>query len=250
MRQKIVAGNWKMNTSYDEAIQLAKDVASQIKSKAGAKIIVCPPFPYLQKIDEILANSPIDVGAQNCSEHASGAYTGEVSAVMLKSLRIPYVILGHSERRQYFKESGSTLAQKVDGALANGLIPIYCCGEPLDVREAGGHETLVKKQIEEGLFHLNGEALKKIVIAYEPVWAIGTGKTASTEQAQEMHKVIRDHVASKFDREVAELIPILYGGSVKPDNAKELFACPDVDGGLVGGASLKAADFVAIIESV
>ncbi|MEQ8304151.1 MAG: triose-phosphate isomerase [Cyclobacteriaceae bacterium] len=250
MRQKIVAGNWKMNTSYDEAIQLAKDVASQVKESANAKVIVCPPFPYLQKINEILTNSPIDVGAQNCSEHVSGAYTGEVSAVMLKSMGIPYVILGHSERRQYFNESGNTLAQKVDGALANGLTPIYCCGEPLEVREMGGHEGLVKQQIEEGLFHLNGEALKKIVIAYEPVWAIGTGKTATTEQAQEMHKVIRDHLANKYQSEVAELIPILYGGSVKPDNAKELFACPDVDGGLVGGASLKAADFVAIIEAV
>ncbi len=250
MRQKIVAGNWKMNTSYEEAIQLAKDVASQVKESANAKVIVCPPFPYLQKINEILTNAPIDVGAQNCSEHVSGAYTGEVSAGMLKSMGIPYVILGHSERRQYFNESGNTLAQKVDGALANGLTPIYCCGEPLEVREAGDHEGLVKQQIEEGLFHLNGEALKKIVIAYEPVWAIGTGKTATTEQAQEMHKVIRDHLARKYQSAMAVLIPILYGGSVKPDNAKELFACPDVDGGLVGGASLKASDFVAIIEAV
>jgi len=251
MRQKIVAGNWKMNTTLQEAQKLTAEVMGMVgdEVKSSVKVILCTPFPFLQTVKSQLASSGIEVGAQNCSEHASGAYTGEVSALMLKSLNIPYVILGHSERRQYFHEDGKRLAQKVDGALANGLKPIFCCGEPLDVREAGEHEVLVKKQIEEGLFHLNAEAMKKIVVAYEPVWAIGTGKTATTAQAQEMHLVIRKHLAAKFGDATAEQIPILYGGSVKPDNAKELFGCPDVDGGLVGGASLKSRDFVDIVKS-
>lgn len=253
MRQKIVAGNWKMNTTLEEAQRLTSELMGMVEDevRGNVKIILCPPFLFLHSISNQLGkNSRIALGAQNCSEHASGAYTGEISAVMLKSMGIPYVILGHSERRQYFKEKGEQLAQKVDGALANNLTPIFCCGEPLEIREAGTHEALVKSQIEEGLFHLNAEALKKIVIAYEPVWAIGTGKTATTAQAQEMHAVIRKYLATKFGEEVASLVPILYGGSVKPDNAKELFACPDVDGGLVGGASLKSRDFVEIIKSV
>lgn len=250
MRQKIVAGNWKMNTTLQEAQKLTAEVLGMTDELNNrAKIILCPPFPYLQTIKNQLGSSGIEVGAQNCSEHQSGAYTGEVSAQMLKSMEIPYVIIGHSERRQYFHEDGKLLAQKIDGALANNLKPIYCCGEPLDVREAGEHEELVKSQVEESLFHLNAEAMKKIIIAYEPVWAIGTGKTATTAQAQEMHAVIRRHLASKFGEDAASQIPILYGGSVKPDNAKELFACPDVDGGLVGGASLKSRDFVDIIKS-
>lgn len=252
MRQKIVAGNWKMNTTIIEAQALASEVMAMVEAevKGNAKVILCPPFLYLHPLNiQLGENSRIQLGAQNCSEHASGAYTGEVSAVMLKSLGIPYVILGHSERRQYFKERGMKLAQKVDGVLANNLTPIFCCGEPLEIREAGTHEALVKTQLEEGLFHLNAEAVKKIIIAYEPVWAIGTGKTATTDQAQEMHAMIRKHLASKFGEEVAAIVPILYGGSVKPDNASELFACPDVDGGLVGGASLKARDFVEIIKS-
>lgn len=252
MRQKIVAGNWKMNTTLQEAQALTSEVLGMVadEMKSDVKIILCPPFPYLLTLKAQLgSSSKIELGAQNCSEHRSGAYTGEISALMLKSMDIPYVILGHSERRQYFNESGKLLAQKVDGALANGLKPIFCCGEPLEVREANQHETLVKNQIEESLFHLNAEALKKIVIAYEPVWAIGTGKTATTAQAQEMHAVIRKHLASKFGGDVSSAIPILYGGSVKADNAKELFACEDVDGGLVGGASLKSRDFVEIIKS-
>ncbi|HAC23965.1 MAG TPA: triose-phosphate isomerase, partial [Cytophagales bacterium] len=180
----------------------------------------------------------------------SGAYTGEVSAAMLKSMNIPYVILGHSERRQYFGEDGQLLAKKVDAALRHGLTPIFCCGEPLDVREKNQHIELVKKQVEEALFHLDAAAIQKIVIAYEPVWAIGTGKTATTAQAQEMHAVIRQQLAAKYGHTVAQEISILYGGSVKPDNAKELFACADVDGGLVGGASLKSRDFVEIIKGV
>ncbi len=252
MRQKIVAGNWKMNTTLQEAQSLTAELIGMVgdEVRGDVKIIICPPFPYLLSLKSQLGKtSRIEVGAQNCSEHASGAYTGEVAAGMLKSMEIPYVIIGHSERRQYFYESGKQLAQKVDGALANGLKPIFCCGEPLEVREAGDHETLVKKQIEEGLFHLNAEAMKKIVVAYEPVWAIGTGKTATSSQAQEMHAVIRRHLAEKFGKETADLAPILYGGSVKPDNAKELFSCADVDGGLVGGASLKSRDFVEIIKS-
>lgn len=196
-----------------------------------------------------MADSSLKVGAQNCSEHDAGAYTGEVSASMLKSLEIPYVILGHSERRQYFGENGALLAKKVDRVLGQQLTPIFCCGEPLEIREKGTHEKLVRDQVREALFHLGADAMKKVVIAYEPVWAIGTGKTASTQQAQEMHAVIRKELASKFGDSIASTIPILYGGSVKPDNAKELFACPDVDGGLVGGASLKARDFIDIAKS-
>lgn len=252
MRQKIVAGNWKMNTSFQEAQALTSELMGMAgdEVRGDVKIIIFPPFPYLYSLKAQLGtNARIEVGAQNCSEHAAGAYTGEVSAGMLKSMGIQNVIIGHSERRQYFSETGPLLAQKIDGALANGLKPIYCCGEPLEVREAATHEELVKTQIEEGLFHLNAEAMKKIVIAYEPVWAIGTGKTATTAQAQEMHLVIRKHLASKFGNETAALVPILYGGSVKADNARELFACADVDGGLVGGASLKSRDFIEIIKS-
>jgi len=252
MRQKIVAGNWKMNTTLAEAQALVEHVAVGVAEHKdiAARIVLCPPLPYLHPLKlQLGSNTIISLGAQNCSEHHSGAYTGEVSALMLKSMEIPYVILGHSERRQYFNESGKLLAQKIDGALANGLKPIFCCGEPLEIREAGQHEALVKIQIEESLFHLNAEAMRKIVIAYEPVWAIGTGKTATTAQAQEMHAVIRKHLSEKFGQDTASQVPILYGGSVKADNARQLFACEDVDGGLVGGASLKAKEFVEIIRS-
>jgi triosephosphate isomerase len=250
MRIKIIAGNWKMNKTLDEAKALTAEVMSLAAAevKGNAKIILCVPFPYLVPTKTQLGNSTVQVGAQNCSEHDAGAYTGEVSAPMLKSMGIPYVILGHSERRQYFGEDGKLLAKKVDKALANSITPLFCCGEPLEIREAGTHEVLVRKQVEEGLFHLSSEAIRKVIIAYEPVWAIGTGKTASTQQAQDMHLVIRKQLAAKYGEFVAQAIPILYGGSVKPDNAKELFSCPDVDGGLVGGASLKARDFVDIVK--
>ena len=252
MRQKIVAGNWKMNKTIEEAKALTSElidlVAAEVKNYA--KVILCVPFPYLETIKKQLGNNTkISVGAQNCSEHEWGAYTGEISAPMLKSLDIPYVVIGHSERRQYFGEDGKLLAKKVDKVLAHGLTPIFCCGEPLEIREKGTHETLVKTQVGESLFHLSAEALQKVVIAYEPVWAIGTGKTATSQQAQDMHAVIRKHLASKYGA-VAEEIAILYGGSVKADNAKELFSCPDVDGGLVGGASLKSKEFVEIIKGV
>ena len=251
MRKKIVAGNWKMNKTLAEAEALTRELltaSSQLNTRAG--IVLCTPFPYLQAVSKLVAGSRLQVGAQNCSEHDSGAYTGEVSAAMLQSLGIPYVIIGHSERRQYFGESSITLAKKVDRALANNLIPIFCCGEPLEVREKNGHEALVKKQTEEALFHLSPDKVSKVVIAYEPVWAIGTGKTATSQQAQDMHAIIRRHLAAKYGASIADDITILYGGSVKPDNAKELFSSPDVDGGLVGGASLKASDFIGIIQGV
>jgi len=252
MRKKIVAGNWKMNKTLAEAQALTSEVMGMTEAevKNGAVIILCTPFPYLHAVKSQLGNSRIAVGAQNCSEHDSGAYTGEVSAPMLKSMNIPYVILGHSERRQYFGEDGKLLAKKVDAALRHGLTPIFCCGEPLEVREKNQHIDLVKQQVADVLFHLDAAAIQKIVIAYEPVWAIGTGKTATTAQAQEMHAVIRQQLAAKYGNAVAQEISILYGGSVKPDNAKELFACPDVDGGLVGGASLKSRDFVDIVKGV
>jgi triosephosphate isomerase len=222
-------------------------VADEVKG--DVKVIFCVPFPYLLPIKNQLGNNArISVGAQNCSEHESGAYTGETSAAMLKSLGVPYVILGHSERRQYFGEDAALLAKKTDIALKHGLTPIFCCGEPLEVRESNGHEALVKKQVEESLFHLDADTIKKIIIAYEPVWAIGTGKTASAQQAQDMHAVIRKHLASKYGQAVADSIAILYGGSVNAANAKELFACPDVDGGLVGGASLKSREFAEVIK--
>jgi triosephosphate isomerase (TIM) len=251
MRQKIVAGNWKMNKSFEEANILTSEIIGMVTDevRSDVKVILCVPFPYLQAIKNILGtNSRISVGAQNCSEHEAGAYTGETSAPMLKSMNIPYVILGHSERRQYFGEDGKLLAKKVDVALKHNLVPIFCCGEPLQVREANGHEALIKQQVEESLFHLEEASLLKVVVAYEPVWAIGTGKTASAQQAQDMHKVIRQHIASKYGQNVADKIIILYGGSVNAANAKELFGCPDVDGGLVGGASLKSREFTEVIK--
>jgi triosephosphate isomerase len=252
MRQKIAAGNWKMNKTFEEANILASEIKGMVADevKGEAKIIFCVPFPYLLPIKNLLGNGArISLSAQNCSEHELGAYTGEVSASMLKSIGIPYVLLGHSERRQYFGEDGKLLAKKVDIALKHGLTPIFCCGEPLEVRESNGHEALVKKQVEESLFHLDQTAMQKIVIAYEPVWAIGTGKTATSQQAQDMHAVIRKHLAGKYGQAVADKISILYGGSVNAANAKELFACPDVDGGLVGGASLKSREFTEIIKA-
>lgn len=252
MRKKIVAGNWKMNKTLEEARTLASEVMGMVNDevKSNAEVILCTPFPYLITIKNQLGNSRVKVGAQNCSEHDWGAYTGETSALMLKSAEIPFVIIGHSERRQFFGEDGKLLATKVDKVLAAGLTPIYCCGEPLEIREKGTHEQLVKQQVEESLFHLSAEALAKVVIAYEPVWAIGTGKTATSQQAQEMHAVIRKHIASKYGAAVADGFSILYGGSVKADNAKELFACADVDGGLVGGASLKSREFVDIVKAI
>ena len=253
MRHKIVAGNWKMNKSLEEAKALASEIVRLVADVNNkAKVVLCVPYPYLLPVKELLSdNKKIQVAAQNCSEHESGAYTGEVSAAMLKSMDVPYVILGHSERRQYFGEDGKLLAKKIDKALEHHLSPIFCCGEPLEIREKGTHEALVKRQIEESLFHLSGEILEdRVIIAYEPVWAIGTGKTATSQQAQDMHAVIRKHIVKKYSQSVADNISILYGGSVGAANAKELFASPDVDGGLVGGASLKSKDFTEIIKAI
>jgi len=252
MRNKIVAGNWKMNKTLAEARALTSEIMGMVADevKGNVKVVLCTPFPYLLPVNNLLGNHDrISTGAQNCSEHEWGAYTGETSAAMLASINIPYVIIGHSERRQYFGEDGALLAKKVDKAIAHGLTPIFCCGEPLEIRERGTHEALVKQQVEESLFHLSADTLLKVVIAYEPVWAIGTGKTATSQQAQDMHAVIRKHIATKYGAD-AENITILYGGSVKADNAKELFACADVDGGLVGGASLKSREFVEIVKAI
>ncbi len=253
MRTKIVAGNWKMNKTLAEAQTLTAELMGMVAAEVthNATVVLCVPFPYLPTVQHQLgAGARLKVGAQNCSEHEWGAYTGEVSALMLKSMQVPYVIIGHSERRQYNGETNTLLAKKVDAALRAQVVPIFCCGEPLEVREKGEHEKLVKEQVEQSLFHLPAEAVAQVVIAYEPVWAIGTGKTATAQQAQEMHAVIRTHVAARYGQRVANGISILYGGSVKADNAKELFSCPDVDGGLVGGASLKSREFTDIIKAI
>ncbi len=214
------------------------------------KIVLCPPFVYLTALKGIVKeNKHISLGAQNCNEHASGAYTGEIAAPMLTAIGVQYVILGHSERRELFGESNELLAKKINIALEHSLTPIFCCGEPLQIREQNTQEDYVGKQIQAGLFHLSPEAFSKIVVAYEPIWAIGTGKTASTDQAQEMHATIRKQITEKYGEDIANNTAILYGGSVKPDNAEELFSCMDVDGGLVGGASLKSRDFVDIAKA-
>ncbi|HYG03119.1 MAG TPA: triose-phosphate isomerase [Chryseosolibacter sp.] len=251
MRQKIVAGNWKMNKTLHEANILASEIMGMVGDEVtgNVKVIFCIPFPYLGYIRNMLGNNTrISVGAQDCSQHEWGAYTGEVSAPMLQGMNIPYVIIGHSERRQYHGEDSGLLAKKIDVALKHALTPIFCCGEPLDVREKNQHEKLVTQQVEEALFHLDATTIQKIVVAYEPVWAIGTGKTATAQQAQDMHAVIRKHIAGKYGKDVADNISILYGGSVNAGNAKELFGCPDVDGGLVGGASLKSREFTEVIK--
>lgn len=252
MRDNIAAGNWKMNTELQSGMTLASEVVNMAADEVASatKMILIPPFTHLTTVKKQLGDSPnVFLGAQNCHEAASGAYTGEVSVEMLKSVGVDYVVLGHSERREYFAESHELLAKKTDAVLAGGLLPIFCCGEKLETREADGHFDLVKDQIEESLFHLSAADFAKVVIAYEPVWAIGTGVTASDDQAQEMHAFIRKVIADKYGQEVAESTSILYGGSVKPGNAQALFACPDVDGGLVGGASLKSRDFVDIAKS-
>lgn len=246
MREKIVAGNWKMNTLPAEGIELARRVAASREQVCHCvRLIVCPPFTHLNSIVKALEGTDIEVGAQNCAAEASGAYTGEVSAAMLAALGCKYVILGHSERRQYYGETSETLRPKLTQAFANDLRPIYCVGENLSEREAGRHFDVVKRQIEEVVFPLTEAEFAKVVIAYEPVWAIGTGKTATAEQAQEIHAHIRHILRAKFGA-AADHTPILYGGSVKPTNAPELFAQADIDGGLIGGAALKAEDFLGI----
>ncbi len=250
MRQKIVAGNWKCNTNLQEGVELAKAVDTLVANEGADDVVVVlgTPFTHITKVVETVNTDRIGVAAQNCAAEAKGAYTGEVSAEMVKSTGAEYVILGHSERREYYGETSETLNKKVALALENGLTPIYCCGEALEIREAGTQNEFVKKQLDETVFQLSANDFKKIVIAYEPIWAIGTGVTASSEQAQEIHAFIRSAIAEKFGNEIAEETSILYGGSCKPTNAKELFANKDVDGGLIGGAALKAEDFIGIIN--
>ena len=249
MRKKIAAGNWKMNTTFGEAVNLAKEIVdSQIPS--DVTVILGVPCPYLNKINGLAkANDRVFVSSQNAHQELSGAYTGETSVQMLNSIDIPYVILGHSERREYNKETPELLKQKVRTALDNDMEVIFCCGESLDIRKSNKHEEYVKDQIKRSLSELSKSDMGKVTIAYEPIWAIGTGETASPQQAQDMHKSIRDYVKELFDEEVASNTPILYGGSVKPGNAKEIFGQEDVDGGLVGGAALKADSFIEIINS-
>ena len=252
MRKHIVAGNWKMNKSFTEADELIDELMTKLEGVTlprDEQVIVCPPFPFLEMASDYANDSYFMVGAQNVADHESGAYTGEVSAEMLASCEIDYCIVGHSERRQYYGETDQTVAAKVDLLMKHGLKPIVCVGEVLDEREAGRQFDVVKRQVEGGLFHLTAEQMKDVVIAYEPVWAIGTGKTATPEQAQEMHAHIRSLLVGKWGKEVADEVSILYGGSCKPSNAKELFACPDIDGGLIGGASLKADDFMGIVTA-
>lgn len=238
-----------MNTTVAEGVQLAQDVDRLVKGKEiNCGVIVCTPFTHLTSVAEALKGSKIRVGAENCARHEKGAYTGEVSAAMVKSTGAEYVILGHSERRQYFGEDNAELAEKLRLALDNGLLPIFCVGEVLEQRENGTYNEVVASQLEPVL-SLSAEDFAKVVVAYEPVWAIGTGKTATADQAQDMHAHIRSLVSAKFGAQAADDTTILYGGSCKPTNARELFAKPDVDGGLIGGAALKAADFMGIIEA-
>lgn len=248
-RQQIAAGNWKMNKTYSEGISLVEEIIE--KTRDGKILVILGvPFIHLNGVADLVANVPyIKLAAQNCHEKANGAFTGETSAEMALSAGAEYVILGHSERREHYKESNEVLSKKVAHAISKGLKPIFCCGESLRIRKAKIHVGFVANQLNEGLFHLSKEDFSKVVIAYEPIWAIGTGETATPEQAQAMHKEIRNLIEKKYGNETAENIPILYGGSVKPDNAKELFSQPDVDGGLVGGASLNADDFVKIVEN-
>jgi len=252
MRKQIAAANWKMNLTLTEGEALLDAINAKPHSLApNQEAIFAVPFPYISMAQaKVGAKTNVYVAAQNCSNKLSGAYTGEVSVTMLQSMCVKYVVIGHSERREYFNESNELLAQKVDICLENKTTPIFCCGEPLEIRESATQNEYVAKQLTESLFHLTEEAISHVVIAYEPIWAIGTGKTASSEQAQEMHAFIRSHIASKYGQSVADSISILYGGSVKSANAVEIFSQPDVDGGLVGGASLIADEFVAIINAL
>ena len=250
MRKKIVAGNWKMNMNLQDGVALAKEInEALVADKPNCDVIICTPFIHLASVAQVLDSKVVGLGAENCADKAKGAYTGEVSAEMVKSTGAQYVILGHSERRQYYGETAEILKEKVELALANGLKVIFCCGETLEEREAEKQNEVVKAELEGSVFHLSAEAWKNIILAYEPIWAIGTGKTATSDQAEEMLAYIRSIVAEKYGKEAAEETSILYGGSCKASNAPELFAKPNIDGGLIGGASLKAADFKGIIDA-
>ena len=250
MRKNIVAGNWKMNKTFQEAEELIdRIVVGMEDTSLKCELIICPPALYLEVASDYAEESRLSVGAQNVSEHEKGAYTGEISAPMLDSVDVEYCIVGHSERRKYHGETNAQLAKKTDLLLDYGIRPIFCCGEVLEEREKAIQFNVVKKQITEGLFHLSADEFLNLVIAYEPVWAIGTGKTATPEQAQEMHAFIRNLISEKYGKNIADEVSILYGGSCNPGNAKTLFSNPDVDGGLIGGASLKADDFLKIAQS-
>ena len=250
MRKNIVAGNWKMNMTLQEGIALVKELNETLTAeKPNCGVVICTPFIHLASIAQFLNQDIIGLGAENCADKEKGAYTGEVSAAMVKSTGAQYVILGHSERRGYYNETPEILKEKVLLALANGLKVIFCIGESLEEREADKQNEVVKAELEGSVFNLTAEEFKNIVIAYEPIWAIGTGKTASAEQAEEIHAYIRSVIAEKYGKEIADDTTILYGGSCKASNAKELFSTPDIDGGLIGGASLKAADFKGIIDA-
>lgn len=250
MRKKVIAGNWKMNKNLSETIELVSGIKNEISNgEINADVIICPPYISLESANALVKDTAIALGAQNMHQENSGAFTGEVSADMLKSVGCEYVILGHSERRTIFKETDELINEKLKKAISSGLKPIFCVGETLNERENGTTEKVVETQIREGLSGLSEANLSDLIIAYEPVWAIGTGKTATPEQAQEVHKFIRKLLTDSFSAELAENTIIQYGGSVKPDNAAELFTQPDIDGGLIGGASLKADSFAAIIKS-
>ena len=250
MRKKIVAGNWKMNKNLQEGVALATELNEVLTAeKPNCDVVICTPFIHLATVSDIINHSVMGLGAENCADKASGAYTGEVSAEMVKSTGAEYVILGHSERREYYNETPAILKEKVDLALINGLKVIFCIGESLAQREANEQNAVVKTKLEGSVFHLAPAEFANIVIAYEPIWAIGTGKTATAEQAEEIHAYIRSIIAEKYGDEVAENTSILYGGSCKASNAPELFAKKDIDGGLIGGASLKVPDFKGIIDA-
>lgn len=251
MRKTIIAGNWKMNLTLEEGYGLVTEIKGMVADEVHnkAEVVVIPPFIHLSGVSHLLKGSGVRLGAQNCHQKTKGAFTGEVSPYMLADMGVNYVIVGHSERRQYFGETNALLAEKVNAALENGLTPIYCFGETLEQRESGQAFTVNASQVQEGLFHLDGDNMRKVVLAYEPVWAIGTGKTASAEQAQEVHAYIRQLLDKQYGTQVAESISILYGGSMKPENARELLACKDIDGGLIGGAALESRSFVEIVKS-
>lgn len=250
-RKKIVAGNWKMNMNYDEGISLIKDcIALSNATQFEVEILFATPAIHLKTASELVAETPnMHVAAQNCHWEMNGAFTGEISLPMIKSCGASYVIIGHSERREYNRETNQELALKINAAIKESITPIFCCGESLELRESGEYFNWIKTQLYESLFQLTFDEISKVVIAYEPIWAIGTGKTASATQAQEIHAYIRQLISEKYSSAVASSIPILYGGSCKPSNAKEIFSQPDVDGGLIGGASLVATDFIAIANS-
>ncbi len=250
MRKNIVAGNWKMHKTLQEGLEFARDLNERLKKQTNnCSVILATPHIHLASIAQSVDSDLIKVAAQNCSDKDHGAYTGETSAKMIKSTGASYVLIGHSERRQYHCETNELLNKKIKKALENGLSPIFCFGEKLEERENNEHFNVVKKQLSEVLFNLNVEDFSKIVLAYEPVWAIGTGKTASVEQVEEMHAFIRNTLTNQFDADFSDEVTILYGGSCKPSNAGELFANKDVDGGLIGGASLNVDDFLAIINA-